>query len=330
MSADGVSLISFLDAPLLVGDPDGRVVFVNPAFERCFCPGDDVLGKEMASLFEGGGREALLNAVAEVCANGSTVRFRMREESRGYLGICSPIEAPMQSPLEARGDRVGVVILLCDEPEMDARLLAVQHEIQEPLDEALHCLEQLIEQTGGRRNEAFRSAVEVGLGAVTRARKWSDELTAALKGRPGGASADSSLDPVRVLREAAARVSSQFSEAGLGLDLLVPAQLPVARGDDVLLETALVRLLRLRMAKAEPGSAIALAARVMGRDAHRAILITVVDHPRRSASGKDDTDDREPRSLCEAVELLGGRVHTVSIADAGRATAVRLPLAAGS
>ena len=138
MSADGVSLISFLDAPFLVGDPGGRVVYVNPAFEQRFCPGgDDVLGSEMAGLFEGGGREALLNAVAEVCANGSTVRFRMREESRGYMGICSPIEAPMQAPVEERGDRVGVVILLCDEPEMDARLVAPQREIHEPLYEAL-------------------------------------------------------------------------------------------------------------------------------------------------------------------------------------------------
>ena len=327
MTTDGVSLISFLDAPFLVGDPNGCIVYVNPAFERRFGTGDDeLLGREMATLFAGGGREAVLAAVAEVCANGSTVRFRMREEGKGYVGVCSPIEVPGA----ARGDRVGVVILLCDEPDVDARLLAVQHEIQEPLDEALACLDQLIEQTGGRRNEAFRASVERGLGAVARARKWTDELTAALKGRPGTVSADATLDPVRVLRQAVARVGSQFADAGIGLNRLVPAQLPTARGDEDLLETALVRLLRLRMAKAEPDSALTLAARPMGRDALRAILITVVDQPRRSSDGKDDTDEREPRSLCEAVELLGGIVYSVNIPGAGRATAVRLPLAAGS
>ena len=111
----------------------------------------------------------------------------------------------MNGTMALPGDRVGVVVLLCDEPEVDARLLAVQQEIQEPLDEALGCLEQLIEQTGGRRNEASRGAVERGLGAVARARKWSDELTAALRGRPGNVSADATLDPVRVLRQAAVR-----------------------------------------------------------------------------------------------------------------------------
>jgi PAS domain S-box-containing protein len=324
MSADGVSLISFLDAPFLVGDPEGRIVYVNPAFERRFASGDDeLLGCEMAALFAGGGREALLAAVAQVCENGETARFRMREDGKGYVGVCSPIEAAAKTP----GDRVGVVVLLCDEPEIDARLLAVQQEIQEPLDEALGCLDQMIEQTGGRRNESFRSAVERGLGAVARARKWSDELTAVLKGRPGNVAADATLDPVRLLRQAAVRVGPQFAEAGIGLNLLVPAQLPMARGDEDMLEMALVRLLRVRMAKAEPSSTLTLAARPMGRDALRAILISVVDHPRRSSQGKDEADEREPRSLCDAVELLGGRVHTVNIPDAGRATAVRLPIA---
>ena len=30
------SLLSFLDAPVVVGDPDGRAVYVNPAFEARF------------------------------------------------------------------------------------------------------------------------------------------------------------------------------------------------------------------------------------------------------------------------------------------------------
>lgn len=30
------SLLNFLDAPIVVGDPEGRVIYVNPAFERAF------------------------------------------------------------------------------------------------------------------------------------------------------------------------------------------------------------------------------------------------------------------------------------------------------
>jgi PAS domain-containing protein len=35
MAAGSVSLLDFIEAPVVVGDPDGRVVYVNPAFEAC-------------------------------------------------------------------------------------------------------------------------------------------------------------------------------------------------------------------------------------------------------------------------------------------------------
>jgi hypothetical protein len=314
---DGVSLLSFLDAPCLVGDPDGRVVYVNPSFERRFPQdGGPVQGLELVSLFEGGGREAVLNAVAEVCSGGHTVRFRLREAENGFLGLCSPIEAPG----EADATRVGVVILLMDEPVIDAKLQAVQREIEEPLDEGIECLEQLIEQTGGRRDEAFRSAVERGIASLNRAKKWSDELRSSLSGRGGRVSRDARFDPVRLVHE----VNSRMVGGAVGLDLLVPAQLPAARGDADVLEAALVRLLKLRQATAEAGGALTLSARTMGIGDLTSVIITLIDRPRGS---EDDADEREPQSLMEAVAPYGGRVHTVRIPKAGRATAVRLALA---
>ncbi len=316
---DSVSLLSFLEAPCLVGDPDGRVVFVNPAFERRFPhEGGPVQGVELVSLFEGGGREAILNAVAAVCKDGQSVRFRLREGEHGFLGLCSPIEAQAESAV----DRVGVVILLMDEPAIDAKLQAVQREIEEPLTEAMACLEQLIDQTGGRRSEAFRSAVERGLASVSRAKKWNDELHASLTGRGGRAQRDARLDPVRLVHDVRTRVADK----GLRLEVLVPAQLPAARGDADVIEAALVRLLRLRLATAEPGAVLTLAARAVGFGDRSGVLVTVVDRPR---SGDEEVEEREPQSLQEAVAPYGGRVHTVRIPKAGRATAVRLPLANG-
>ena len=57
------SLLSFIDAPVVVGDPDGHAVYVNPAFESRFdIAADRALGRPLAELFEGGGREAVLAA----------------------------------------------------------------------------------------------------------------------------------------------------------------------------------------------------------------------------------------------------------------------------
>ena len=36
--AQGQSLLNFLDAPVLVGDPEGRIIFANDAFVRELCP----------------------------------------------------------------------------------------------------------------------------------------------------------------------------------------------------------------------------------------------------------------------------------------------------
>ena len=93
--AQGQSLLNFLDTPLLVGDPEGRVVFANDAFVRQLTPdGVAPQGDPLASLFAGGGREAVLASVAEVCAKGESVKFRIREGGRGYLAMASPIQEP--------------------------------------------------------------------------------------------------------------------------------------------------------------------------------------------------------------------------------------------
>ena len=55
MSIGSVSLLTFLDAPVVVGDPDGRTAYVNPAFAARFRgPGDDATGQPLSALFEGG------------------------------------------------------------------------------------------------------------------------------------------------------------------------------------------------------------------------------------------------------------------------------------
>ena len=124
------SLLNFLDAPIVVGDPEGGVIFVNPAFERAFATQAEVAcSQPLAELFEGGGREAILGAVASVCSRGETVNFRLREGGGSFLGLASPIVA--------EDDRVGVVILLTHEPAADERLFAIQSEIAQRIAGAL-------------------------------------------------------------------------------------------------------------------------------------------------------------------------------------------------
>ncbi len=51
------SLLDSIAAPVVVGDPQGRVVYVNPGFVDCFLgDGRQVTGVPFADLFAGEGR----------------------------------------------------------------------------------------------------------------------------------------------------------------------------------------------------------------------------------------------------------------------------------
>lgn len=169
------SLMDFVDTPVLVGDPDGRAVYVNPAFEREFAGSkDSSFGSNLASLFEGGAREAVLGAVAKVCRGELRVRFRLREGDRGFTALASPVEV--------EEGRVGVVILLTEEPA-EERLLTFRRELQEPLDEISSCLMGLSSEMPEGRDEKWGVLLAEGLRSLERIRKWSDELVADLSGK---------------------------------------------------------------------------------------------------------------------------------------------------
>ncbi len=324
MSGDGQgqSLLSFLDTPLLVGDPEGRVVFVNPAFRRTFCEGQDSpQGESLAALFAGGGREAVLAAVAKVCSQGESENFRLREAGRGYLALASPIEA--------EESRVGVIILFTDEPMMDGRLLDFHREIQEPLEETVACMDELIAETGGRRNEHFRELVERGVVALGRARKWSEELHSLLCGGASSGPGGATLQPARVLRQVVSRLQPEFDGAGVELDSLIAPLVPEALGDPTLLETALVRMLRQRLSDAPHGTSMTLLAREVGSDTARGVLISVVDpcvDKQGEPVGEREAGESETRMVCEIIGLLGGRLVTIVEPPAGRVTSIRLSL----
>jgi hypothetical protein len=258
--------------------------------------------------------------VAEACEQGRTVRFRLRQGERGFSAIASPIVA--------EDARVGVVILLMEAAASEEHLLALHREIREPLDDLTRLLDEMLEQTGGRRSERHRDMIESGMRAVGRIRKWSDELYGLLSGEtvaeePG----EAAFDPVRVVRDVAARLSDEISESGVDFEVLVPAQLPMARGDAGRLEMALAHLLRDRLGGASAASSMTLAARTVGAGDAKSVLISIVDSPDDDESSMVDPTEPEPQIVLDMVRDLGGDIHTTADPLAGRTTAIRLNVA---
>ena len=176
MAAGSVSLLDFIEAPVVVGDPDGRVVYVNPAFEACSgISSASAKGQPLAQLFDGDGREAVLRSVAAVCQRGKSVRFRLRAGETGYSALVSPIKSNQ--------DSVGVVILLGEELASDPRVLALQREINEPLDELTRCLTELSDATGGMRDSRYCQVLQDAARALGDVRKHADEIQGILSGK---------------------------------------------------------------------------------------------------------------------------------------------------
>ncbi len=310
------SLLDFIDAPVIVGDPDSRVIYVNPSCEqRLGIAAAVACGESLCSLFEGGSREAVLKAVADVCTNGRTSHFRLRESGCDYLAQASPIEA--------EGDRVGVVILMTDEPARSQRVETLPTELAEPLDETIACLQELASATSDPR---LSDVVERGLAGLDQIQKSASEPKAE-RCSAGDEEADpATLDPVRVARQVASRVAGELADAGCDFDLLVPRQLPAARGEAEDVEAVLLELIRRGLQGAGENSHFTLSARTVGEAGRRFLLLSVVHLCAHPGEGRSFVTEPAPCEVRERVEKWGGSLYAIASESLGRVTSIQLQL----
>jgi len=307
------TLLSYLDAPVVIGDPDGCAVYVNPAFEARFERAvGRVPGAPLAELFEGGAREAVLRAVVVACTQGESVRFRLREGAMGFSAVASPIQA--------QGEQVGVVILLKEEVEGLERVLALQREMERPLDELGHVLQQLEDLAGTSRDARLRSLLGDAQRARARLRKSADEVHAVLTGGRGsgaapkeaGSGAAKGLEPVALLQRVAARAAGATP-----LDVVAAPGLPSLPGDPRRLEALLLRLVEARLAAGAKLERLVLTARLAGG---RALLLSLCELGAGAGGAPDSAHVREEAAA------LGAELRAVAHPRFGRATTLRLRL----
>lgn len=311
------SLLSFLDAPVVVGDPDGRAAYVNPAFETSFSvSAEHVTGQPLATLFEGGVREAVLSSVAEVCTSGRSGRFRVKHGGLGYAGLASPIVAA--------DARVGVLILFSESAPDDERVHRLQRKLAGPIEELARVFEELASAPCVAGDEKAESLVAAGARCVDLLTGCADDLSATLSGRRPQQTAPlkEGCDPAAMATGVAGGLMEAFSAADVALEVRVPGELPRVRGTDAGLRRGLEALLRKRLGVAVPGSKIALAGRTVERDAHAWVVLAILDV--RPGGGAVDDDDGLPPELDEALRGAGADARVTTDPTSGRTTAIRL------
>lgn len=312
-AAEEISLLGYLDTPVLVGDPDGCIVYANASFRDRFCShGDDPVGEPLALVFGGGAREAVLSATAGVLQHGQPARLKIREGGASYTGLCSPIEA--------EDDRVGVVMVLLEEQSNEEHLAGLVEEVSEPVNEAVRSLRALSLEGGDALPDAAQRLLERGLESVESAQKGVRELSIAIR---GGKSQQGRFDVSSSILRVSDRLVNESSKA-IDLEVLMPPNLPRVAGTSVLFERLLSQLVRQRIEEARDGEPLTLLARTIGGDQPRGVLVSLVDIPdseRRRSTGYP------PESVQAGMAQMGGEAICVEDGSIGRVTSMRLAMA---
>jgi hypothetical protein len=312
-SAEGISLLAHLQTPLLVGDPDGCIVYANQTFRERFCTvGQDPMGQPLAMVFGGGAREVVLTATAEVLERGQSARLQLREGDYSYTGLASPIVA--------EDDRVGVIMVLLEEQTGEDHLNGLVDEIGEPIAEATKVLQGLSQNPDCLLADDQQKAVERGLRSIETAQKWLHELQVAIR---GGKPQAGRFDVANAILRVTERIRHE-SDCPIDLEVLMPPNLPRVVGAPIAFERTLTQLIQHRIGEARSGQSLTLLARTLGGDTPESVLVSVVDLPdsnRRHATGYP------PDAISQGDASMGGEIICVEDSTAGRVTLMRLAVA---
>ncbi len=310
--AGEISLLGFVDTPILVGDPDGCIVYANPSFRRCFgTSGDEVLGQPLAMVFGGGAREVVLSVTAAVLERGEAARLQIREGGTGYTGLASPIES--------EDDNVGVIMVLLEEESSEDYLSVMIDDVSSPLSSSIKKLQGLTNCMNASASQ--RETHEEALRSLEEAQNSVRELHLVIRGgKPKQGRFDVSASIMRV----AERLNREHGD-GLDLQVLMPPNLPRVVGTGSFFERLVGSLLRQRIDEGKAGQPLTLLARRLGGPDARNVLVSLVDVPdasRRIGTGLP------PESLQDGVGAMGGYAICVEDSMLGRVTSMRLAVAA--
>jgi PAS domain S-box-containing protein len=311
--AEEISLLGFVDTPILVGDPDGCIVYANPCFRRCFgTESDDLMGQPLAMVFGGGAREVVLSVTATVLERGEAARLQIREEGIGYTGLASPIEA--------EDNRVGVIMVLLEEDSNEEHLSIMVDEIGGPLSGSIKTLKALTPPINARVTEAQREKYEEALRSLDDAQKSVRELHLVIR---GGKPKQGRFDLTGSIMRVVERLGRAHGGAG-DVQVLMPPNLPRVVGSGPAFERLMGSLLRQRIDEGKEGQPLTLMARSMGGEDARGVLVSLVDVPdsaRRGATGLP------PESLHHGIVAMGGETICVEDSMLGRVTSMKLAVA---
>lgn len=311
--SEAISLLGFVKTPILVGDPDGFVVYSNQAFRMAFCTfEEDPVGEPLANVFGGGAREVVLSATAQVLERGQTARLQLREGGLGFTGLASPIEA--------QDDRVGVIMVLLEEHSNEDQLAALADEVADPITDGISHFKKIGAVGSTNFSPDQQTLFDNGLASLEEARGALRELNLVIH---GGKPKQGRFNVSEVMHRVADRVRGEMGSE-FDLQLLISPNLPDVSGTATAFERFISQLIRQRFESSQEGQPCTFMARALGDQGSGGVLISVVDVP---DGGLRESTGMPPEALSQGIAAMGGETICVEDSRMGRVTSMRLGVA---
>lgn len=311
--SEAISLLGFVKTPILVGDPDGFVVYANKAFQSAFCGyEEDPAGEPLANVFGGGAREVVLSATADVLERGQTARLQLREGGMGFVGLASPIDAA--------DDRVGVIMVLLEEHSNEGQLAALADEVADPITEATSHFRRLSATLRDAMSTEQQALFDNAMASLDDAQTALRELNLVIH---GGKPKQGHFEVSDVVTRVAKRIQGEVGDS-LDIQVLMGPNLPAVVGTASAFERFLAQLIRQRIDTAQEGQPFTLMARALGAKAGEGVLVSLVDVP---DGGRRESTGLPPEALSQGIAAMGGETICVEDSRMGRVTSMRLALA---
>ncbi len=340
------TVLTYLETPIIIGDTNNKLIYLNPAGEEMFQRKVmELVGKELKELFSSDNWEKVLAAVTQVRKQRGSFRIGIEEGSRYFKTSISPI-------IGDDGGFIGYVISLLDitgDREADqakANLTSMLlNQLRGPLLNITNTFSELKSKALSEIKEKAGDLIEEGLQNSQQVMRLVDDLLASSEAEPGRLKIkQEELDISQIIKDSVRGMEPFAKREGVALEWTIPADLPKVSGDQEKLAYALISLLSFSLDHTPAKGVIAVSGKSgQKKDGRRPLIITVSDtgegvdpeglprlfdsYSQKELSGEGDSSVRLA-AVKNIIEAHQGRISVVSEKGIGTTFSIVLPAGA--
>jgi PAS domain S-box-containing protein len=337
------TVLTYLETPIIIGDTNNKILYLNPAGEEIFRRKVmELVGKEVKELFSSANWENIQASITQVRRENTPSRIDLEEGSRYFKVSISPITG------DDRGF-IGYVIGLLDitkdkeADQMKANFTSMLiHQLRSPLLGITNTFSELKNKALPDFGEEASELIEEGLQNSQRVMRLVDDLLIMSEAQPSKLKIEQEeLEISQIIKNSVKGMEPFAEKDNVTLEWTAPPNLPRISGDQEKLTFALINLLSFSLDRTPMKGVISVSGKSSKeKDGQLSLIVTVSDtgegidpvtlphlfdyHSRKELSGQIGSPLRLA-AVKEIIEAHQGRISVVSEKGIGTTFSIILP-----